>query len=198
MTALRPEILLVPPHAKLADHWPSGGQGLLWLSERFQWPTWHKGYAVLIAVAAVGVLFLLMLLWFIVALLFRLRFQFSIWSLLVLTVAVALPCSWLGVETEEVREQREAVAAIRKLAGEVFYDYERDVSGNYPSNPRLPATALLRNLLGDDFFMDVNMISCGNQFTDADLKHLDVLHYLYVLDLTSSRVTSTGLDILRD
>ena len=76
-------------------------EGLLWLSERFQWPTWHKGYAVLIAVAAVGVLFLLMLLWFIVALLFRLRFQFSIWSLLVLTVAVALPCSWLGVEMKK-------------------------------------------------------------------------------------------------
>ena len=25
---------------------------LLWLSERFGWPTWHKGYAVLTAVAA--------------------------------------------------------------------------------------------------------------------------------------------------
>ena len=45
---------------------------LLWLSDRFQWPTWHKGYAVLIAVAAVGVVFVAMLLWLVVALVFRL------------------------------------------------------------------------------------------------------------------------------
>ena len=53
-------------------------EGLLFLSDRFQWPTWHKGYAVLIAVASVGVVFLLMLLWLVVALVFRRRFQFSI------------------------------------------------------------------------------------------------------------------------
>ena len=49
---------------------------VLWLSEQFQWPTWHKGYAVLIAVASVGVAFLVMVLWFIGSLLFRWRFQF--------------------------------------------------------------------------------------------------------------------------
>jgi hypothetical protein len=57
-------------------------EGLLWLSERFQWFDFHKGYAVLIGVAAVGVVFVVMLLWLTVALLFRLRFQFSIRSLL--------------------------------------------------------------------------------------------------------------------
>ena len=59
------------------------------LSERFQWPTWNKGYAVLSAVAAVGVALVGMLLWFVVALVFRLRFQFSIRSLLILMVGVA-------------------------------------------------------------------------------------------------------------
>ena len=71
---------------------------LLWLSERFQWPPWHKGYAVLTALAVVGAAFMGMLLWFFVSLLFRWRFQFSIWSLLVLAVVVAVPCSWLAVE----------------------------------------------------------------------------------------------------
>ncbi len=69
-------------------------EGLLFLSERYRWPTWHKGYAVLIAVAAVGVVFVVMLLWLIVALVFRRRFQFSIRSLLILVVVVALPFSW--------------------------------------------------------------------------------------------------------
>ena len=73
-------------------------EGLLWLSERLGWPVWHKGYAVLTAVAAVGVALVLMLLWFAVALVFRWRFQFSIRSLLVLAVVVAIPCSWMAVE----------------------------------------------------------------------------------------------------
>lgn len=60
--------------------WPTPGwlilvllvvEGLLWLSERLQWPIWHKGYAVLIAVASVGVAMLVMLVWFAVALVFR-------------------------------------------------------------------------------------------------------------------------------
>ncbi len=40
-------------------------EGLLWLSERFHWPAWHKGYAVLIGVACVGVAMLVMLGWFV-------------------------------------------------------------------------------------------------------------------------------------
>ena len=42
----------------------------------------HKGWTVLMAVAAVGLTFLWMLLWFAAALLFRCRFQYSLRSLL--------------------------------------------------------------------------------------------------------------------
>ena len=48
---------------------------LLWLSNWLGWPGWHKGYAVLTSVAAVGVGMLLMFVWFAVALIFRWRFQ---------------------------------------------------------------------------------------------------------------------------
>ena len=58
----------------------------------------HKGWTVLIAMAAVGLTMLLMLLWLLAALLFRWRFQYSLRSLLLLVVAVAIPCSWLAVE----------------------------------------------------------------------------------------------------
>ena len=89
-------------------------EGLLWLSERYRWFWFNekKGWTVLIAVAVVGVTMLVMLLWFIASLLFRWRFQFSIRSLLVLTVAVAVPCSWLAVEMKAARKEREAAAAI--------------------------------------------------------------------------------------
>ena len=97
-------------------------EGLLWLSERFQW--WPKGYAVLIAIAAIGLAILAMLLWFVVALVFRWRFQFSIRSLLVVTVAVALPFSWLAVEMKKAREQEHLVDEIQKVRGSVIHDWE--------------------------------------------------------------------------
>ena len=43
---------LVPPHARslrARSCWPS--RCLLWLSDRFGWLGWHKGYAVLTGVA---------------------------------------------------------------------------------------------------------------------------------------------------
>ena len=86
-------------------------EAFLLLSEWFQWFAFnhHKGYAVLIAVASVGVFFVLMFLWFLAALAFRWRFQFSILSLLVLTLVVAVPFSWLATEMKTARKQREAV-----------------------------------------------------------------------------------------
>jgi hypothetical protein len=72
--------------------------GILFLSERFQWFPFntHKGWTVLIAVAAVGVVLVLMFLWFVIALLLPVRLQFGIRSLLAATVAVAIPFSWLA------------------------------------------------------------------------------------------------------
>jgi hypothetical protein len=122
-------------------------EGLLWLSERFQWPTWHKGYAVLIAVAAVAVVFVVMLLWLLVSLVFRLRFQFSIRSLLILTVAVALPCSWLAVEMKAAREQRDVVDELTKMHGLVQYDWQVNVDGNPLPNAQPPGPEWLRTLL---------------------------------------------------
>ena len=58
-------------------------ESMLWLSERFRWLPWHRGYAVLACVAVVSVGMLLMLLWFVAALIFRRRFQFPwtyLWS----------------------------------------------------------------------------------------------------------------------
>src|SRR5580700_10559970 len=81
------------PQSRLRWLWPTPGlftaillavECLLILSERFQWLAFnqHKGLTVLIALAAVGVTILFMFMWFIAALIFRLRFQFSIRSLL--------------------------------------------------------------------------------------------------------------------
>jgi len=75
---------------------------LLWLTERFECFPFnrHKGWTVLIAVAVLGAAMLLMFFTYVAAILFRWRFQFAIRTLLLLVVAVAVPCSWLGYFSE--------------------------------------------------------------------------------------------------
>lgn len=174
-------------------------EGLLFLSERFQWFAFnqHKGWTVLIAVAAVcvGILFLLM--WFLASLLFHRRFQFGIRSLFVLVVCVAVPCSWLAVEMWQARKQKEAVEAIVKVRGRVLYGYQVDASYNIVREAEPPGLPWLRNLLGQDFFSDVAHVYLDNpRVTDDDLQHLERLTEVQTLSIDFSRVTDAGLEHL--
>ena len=169
-------------------------EATLFLSE--QW--FPKGWAVLIAVAAVGVFLIGMLLWFVLALLFRWRFQFSIRSLLLLTVAVAIPFSWLAVEVKRAREQREAVEAIGTLGGRTGFGREEcDLSGKV----KLPVPLWLRNVLGDDFFLSIQSVSFrGTQVRDEDIACLrqdfNSLPKLRCLELRNTNITDNGLQYL--
>jgi hypothetical protein len=94
---------------------------LLWLSDRLGWPAWHKGYAVLFSVAAIGIVLLGVLIWWIAALVFRQRFQFGLRSLLLMPVAVAVPLNWLAVELKAARQQRETLRKLNAVGGLVGY-----------------------------------------------------------------------------
>jgi hypothetical protein len=174
-------------------------EGLLWISDRFQWFWFNekKGWTVLIGVAVVGVAFLVMLLWFIASLLFRWRFQFSIRSLLVLTIAVALPCSWLGVEMKEAKEQHDVVDVIEKFGGAVGvgYDWEYDATdANRLKHAQPPGPEWLRKLLGSDFFGAVVMLYIySDEIADAGLAQIAGLTRLQELDLQSTQITDAGL-----
>ena len=80
-------------------------ESLLWASDRFQWFGFNhqKGWTVVIVLAAVSTTVLLMLLWFTVSAIFRLRFQFSIRSLLLLAIVVAIPSNWMAAEMKKAR-----------------------------------------------------------------------------------------------
>ena len=121
-------------------------EGFLWLSERSHWFSFneHKCWTVLIGLAAIGAAFVAMLLWFLAAVVFRLRFQFSIRSLLMLMVVVAIPCSWLA----EARKQREIVVEIEKAGGEVHYDFQLDPSFNGVSGAQATGTSLAAQMAG--------------------------------------------------
>ena len=175
-------------------------EGLLWLSERYRWFWFNerKGWTVLIAVAVVGVTMLVMLPWFIVALVFGWRFQFSIRSLLVLTVAVAIPCSWLAVEGQRAIKQRNLVVEVRKSACLVGRDWEFDSKVEYIRNAHLPEPEWLLNLLGEDFFDTVVIAELTTDATDATLGTVRGLTSLKELDLSGTQVTDAGLEQLRD
>ena len=78
-------------------------EGLLLLSERFRWFAFneHKGWTVLIAMAVVCLAVVLLLLWFGVSLVLRRRFQFSLRSLMLFVVVVAVACSWFAVKMQQ-------------------------------------------------------------------------------------------------
>ena len=170
-------------------------EGFLWLSQHFAWFAFnrHKGWTVLIAVAAVGAVLAVMLVWWLAAAVFRLRFQFSIRSLLVVALAVALPSSWLAAEMRKAKTQKEAVAEIVKLGGTVSYDWQVPQHNPSPA-PRPPGAAWLRAIVGEDFFADVVYASFQNPMTkDSDLVNLKGLTALQVLSLAGTRVTDAGL-----
>ncbi len=172
-------------------------EGFLFLSEWFQWFAFNekKGWTVLIAVAAVCLVVVVMLVWLVVSLLFRWRFQFGVRSLVVLVVAVAVPCSWLTVKLREAERQRKAVEAIGKAGWAVMYEYQLDETGvvilEREGEPPLPAWLPL----GEDLFFDVLAV-VGYDFTevgDIALENVKGLKKLKGLSLSDTQITDTGL-----
>ena len=175
-------------------------EGFLLLSAWFRWFPFnqHKGWTVLIAIAAVGAALLLMFLWFLAALVFRWRFQFSILSLLLLVVVVAVPCSWLATEMKAARKQREVVGTIVRTGGAVAYDWQKDVASVPQRSPRPPGPAWLRKLLGDDFLADVVAVTLTTaEVTDEVLDHLRALNKLRDIELEGTQVTDAGIRSLQ-
>jgi hypothetical protein len=193
------------PASRLRRFCPTPGRlvvGLLAL-EGFllaaQWLGWlHKGCGVLIAIACVGAFMVVMLLWWLAALVFRVGFQFSLRSLFVLTLAVAVPCSWLATEMKWAREQEALVHEIIYTWGGAGYDYQRDASGKDLVNAHPPVPAWLRQWLGGDFFAHITDLHLsGSRATDAALEQLQGLSQLQELQLGDDQITDAGLEYLQ-
>jgi len=173
----------------------------LWLSDRFRWFGFnhHKGWTVLISLAAVGVATLVMLLWWVVSVAFRWRFQFGIRSLFAFCLAASLAVSWLAVERQRARRQNEVVEELRSSDGAVAYDWEFDAEGNAVPSPEPPTRGWLRKMLGDDFLsVVVHVVLNFTEISDAGLEHVKRLTDLQELDLAGTKVTDAGLENLVD
>ena len=177
------------------------GVCVLWLSDRFQWFGFnhHKGWTVLIAVAAVGVAFIVMLLWWAAGLIFRWRFQFGIRSLLAFCVACSIAVGWLAVERNRARRQAEVVEWIGTIGGWSQYDWEVDADYDPIKNPESPGPGWLLKTLGVDFFsVVVESGLYGSSITDAGLEQLKELSQLHWLNLNGTKITDAGLEQLKE
>ena len=115
-------------------------EGMFWISERFEWFSFNrqKGCDVLIAVASVGLTMVLIFIWFLYALLIRQRFEFSLRSVLLLTLVFAIPCSWLAKDHAAARKQAKVEENVKKAGGVFVYDYQLppEVAREAPAAPR--------------------------------------------------------------
>ena len=154
-----------------------------------------SGWNVLLAAAVVCLGLFAALIWFVVSLLLRRRFQFGLKSVLVLTVIVATLCSWCAVRKQQASRQKAAVKAIQKLGGGVGDDQGIDV--DKPAQKHIAAWC--QKLVGPDFLLHAVSVSFYyTQVGDAGLVHLKELTSLKELDLNDTQTTDAGLMHLKE
>jgi len=121
----------------------------------------------------------------------RRRTQFSLRSLLLLVLLMSLASGWLAEGVARGRRQAAAVAHLQRFPGRIRYDYQDQGRAQEPPQP-----AWARQILGDDFFCDVEDVCLGGgkQFTDADLAHVRQFPALKRLSLAGARISNEGME----
>ncbi len=117
-------------------------------------------------------------------------YQFSLRSLLVFTLLFALTVGWLGSKIAQKGRERQAVEAIARAGGQVWFDQQRPNNPNGPSEPSGPRW--LRSLLGDNFFSEIKEVELSSG-DDATLAQLDALRDVENFGLAGSKITDAGL-----
>jgi hypothetical protein len=121
--------------------------------------------------------------------------QFSLRTLMILTLVIAVPCALLGRKIERKRRERAALKTIEECGGYVFYDYQSEEAGGLQAEP--PGPKRLRDILGDDFFGEVIAFRSQSAADDAEMARLKdalgELPYLKVVGMCAPDLTDSGL-----
>lgn len=112
-------------------------------------------------------------------------FQYSIRSLMLVTLVIACV---LGYISNEARKQRNAVAWVKEMGGDVEYDYLFEANGDAIPNAEPPGPDWLREWIGIDYFSDVAVVYIYENQVD-DLSPLKDLTNLERLLLKNSPVS---------
>jgi hypothetical protein len=195
-------------------------EGTLLLSNWFHWIP--REWSLLIGMASIGVAILILFVWFILALLFHWRFQFSLRSLLISVTLVAFVCSCFGTMLQKAEQQQHSAKCITELGGYIEYDYDYnyrqehmfDDNGMY-NPPPPPGSDSLREILGDDLFNGLASFSIASvdfqrystsekgrivrsYVTDENLSILRNLTELRSIELPFQPITDSGVARLKD
>ncbi len=121
-------------------------------------------------------------------------FQFSVRTLVVAMVLVGVG---LGIVANRARRQREAVSAISRVGGTVYYDYQK-ANEKRPNafDPRKlpPGPEWLRRIIGPEFFQDVVMVNLKGKLVNDELFiELRKLRNLENLNLSDTTITDSQM-----
>jgi internalin A len=122
----------------------------------------------------------------------RLRISVGAFLALVLVMGV-----WLGLILRSGRIQRDAVAAITRAGGEVWYEWEYQNGLFYTREYHCPWPKWLVDHVGVDYLGNVIRVDFRKRGSDAELAHVVNLGRLEELLLIDSPVTDSGLAHLR-
>ena len=96
-----------------------------------------------------------------------------------LLTVVTLICVWLGAVTERVRNQKAALAALRRLGASVVFDHQLDARGDYDPDGQPPGPVWLRKFIGDEFFQSVATVrTYDSPLTGTDVEKISSLETL--------------------
>jgi hypothetical protein len=125
-------------------------------------------------------------------------FQYSLRTLLIFTLVCAVASAWLANKMEQKRKERDAVTAIVKSGGHVYYDSDIQGKDWYArmrvAGPRGPEW--LRKLLGENFFSDVELVSLI-RVKDAEEALINVRGLTEVERLTICQINFTDADLAK-
>jgi hypothetical protein len=129
----------------------------------------------------------------------RCWFQFSLRSLMILTLMGAVASAWVARSMERKRKERDTVAAISKYGGRAFYYWQFDADFKMidpQANPSGPAW--FRSLVIDNIVCDVAAVDFMSTVDISEgLDELVGLPKLRKLDLSFNWVSIAGLEKLK-
>jgi len=125
--------------------------------------------------------------------------RFSLRFLFVVMTIIAI---YLGMLTVRARHQRQVVDMVLQLGGQVTYLHSRtkpDDPKEVDFNLQPPGPDWLRNLVGQDYFLNVVLIHLqGKNITDDQLGMIAKLPYLDNLTLSDTQITDKGIAHLKN
>jgi len=113
-------------------------------------------------------------------------YQFTLKELLIFMLVSGLFFGWVGKKVMEARKQKVIVDWVYENGGVIYHDFLFDAKGKYIFNAQPPGPDWLRNIIGIDYFCNVEEVSffTGREIHDRYPGMITKLSQMEIPDLT--------------